>query len=283
MDDHADTAEAYVRDLGTPFGSDEYYCVRFLEPRERPAVAALHALARELGRVPHECTEPAVAHAKLAWWREELARSCAGGARHPVTRVLAPALARAPLAPESLLELVAAFEEELDPPRYPDFEALHRHCLARGGTLALLEARVLGAVAARSEPAVRELGAALRLAESLAAIGGDVRRGYVFVPGDELAAAGVTEAQLRVGRTTPAIRALLERHAQRAGTRLQRALDTLPPVERRALRAGRIRARLALALLAEIRRDDYRLLERRVTLTPIRRLWIAWRTSRRSR
>jgi phytoene synthase len=32
------------------------------------------------------------------------------------------------------------------------------------------------------------------------------------------------------------------------------------------------------ALLREIERDGFRVLERRVSLTPIRKFWIAWRT-----
>jgi phytoene synthase len=31
-------------------------------------------------------------------------------------------------------------------------------------------------------------------------------------------------------------------------------------------------------LLGEIRRDGYRVLDHRVALTPIRKLWIAWKT-----
>ena len=32
------------------------------------------------------------------------------------------------------------------------------------------------------------------------------------------------------------------------------------------------------ALLDEIERDGYRVLDRRIALTPLRKLWIAWRT-----
>jgi phytoene synthase len=31
-------------------------------------------------------------------------------------------------------------------------------------------------------------------------------------------------------------------------------------------------------LLDEIQRDDFQVLEQRVTLTPMRKLWIAWKT-----
>lgn len=46
----------------------------------------------------------------------------------------------------------------------------------------------------------------------------------------------------------------------------------------RAQRPGLIMAAIYRALLAEIRRDGYRVLDRRIALTPIRKLWIAWKT-----
>ena len=38
---------------------------------------------------------------------------------------------------------------------------------------------------------------------------------------------------------------------------------------------------LAGALLDEIERDGYQVLHQRIALTPIRKLWIAWRAARR--
>ena len=42
-------------------------------------------------------------------------------------------------------------------------------------------------------------------------------------------------------------------------------------------------ARLTMALLAEIAGDGYRLLEQRTSLTPLRKLWLAWRLQRREK
>ena len=59
-----------------------------------------------------------------------------------------------------------------------------------------------------------------------------------------------------------------------------RALDQLPPVDRKAQRPGLIMAAIYRTLLNEIARDGYRVLDRRTSLTPVRKLWIAWKTSR---
>ena len=59
-----------------------------------------------------------------------------------------------------------------------------------------------------------------------------------------------------------------------------RALAQLPAADRRAQRTGLIMAGIYQTVLAEIARDGYRVLDRRTSLTPLRKLYIAWKTSR---
>ena len=61
-----------------------------------------------------------------------------------------------------------------------------------------------------------------------------------------------------------------------------RAMAALPAEDRRAQRPGLIMAAIYRALLDEIERDGYRVLDHRIALTPLRKLWIAWKTARRA-
>ena len=66
--------------------------------------------------------------------------------------------------------------------------------------------------------------------------------------------------------------------ARRAESYYARALALLPPADRRAQRPGLTMAAIYRALLAEIERDGFRVLTHRTSLTPLRKLWIAWTT-----
>ena len=66
--------------------------------------------------------------------------------------------------------------------------------------------------------------------------------------------------------------------AQRAKDCYARAFAALPAEDRKAQRAGLIMAAIYRALLDEIERDDFHVLTRRTSLTPLRKLWIAWKT-----
>jgi phytoene synthase len=79
------------------------------------------------------------------------------------------------------------------------------------------------------------------------------------------------------------LRDLLHFQAQRARDYYQSALHRLPSQDRYAQRSGIIMAAIYQTLLDEIESDGYRVMEHRVQLTPVRKLWIAWTTARRER
>jgi phytoene synthase len=66
--------------------------------------------------------------------------------------------------------------------------------------------------------------------------------------------------------------------AERANAHYAMAFAQLPPQDRRAQRPGLIMAAIYRALLGEIERDGFRVLDRRISLTPLRKFWIAWKT-----
>ena len=121
---------------------------------------------------------------------------------------------------------------------------------------------------------------AFQLTNILRDVREDAMRGRIYIPGEELDAYGVKPGELLQPSTPEHVRRLFEAQAQRARTYYDRAFAALPSGDRHAQRSGIIMARIYLTLLDEIERDGYRVLEHRVALTPLRKLWIAWRTAR---
>jgi phytoene synthase len=66
--------------------------------------------------------------------------------------------------------------------------------------------------------------------------------------------------------------------AARAREHYEKAMQALPAADRKSQRPGLIMAAIYRALLEEIERDGFRVLAQRTSLTPVRKLWIAWKT-----
>jgi phytoene synthase len=273
MDPHA-----YCQEKAAASGSSFYYSFLFLPPERRRAITALYAFCREVDDVVDECTDTAVARAKLAWWRNEIAAAYRGGAQHPVARALAEVAPRYNLPEARLNEIIDGMQMDLDYNRYPDFATLERYCHRVAGVVGLLAAEIFGYADRRTLDYAANLGLAFQLTNIVRDVGEDARRNRIYLPLDELARHGVGETDILQGRETGNFKKLMAFQIERAQNYYRAAFERLPAADRRPQRAGIIMAAIYQTLLEEIRRDGCRVLGQRTSLTPVRKLWIAWKT-----
>ncbi|HEX7328496.1 MAG TPA: presqualene diphosphate synthase HpnD [Casimicrobiaceae bacterium] len=275
----------YCRDRAAPRGSTLHYCLRKLPPAQRRAITALHAFYREVDDAARHVSDPGVARVKLAWWRGEIAMACEGTPSHPVAQALAAVLPAHPLARGELEAVVDGVERNVENRPFPDFAALRAHCLRTGGAVSGLSAGILGFRNPGTLDYARDLGVALQLIDIIRDVGSDARAGRVFLPVDELERFGVAPADILARRAPPQFAALMEMQATRARDLCDRAISSLPPEDRATQAPCLAAAAIRRTLLGEIARDGYRVLDRRVALTPVRKLLIATRVmwSTRSR
>ena len=85
-------------------------------------------------------------------------------------------------------------------------------------------------------------------------------------------------ADILNARHSDNFRRLMEFQIERAEDYYAQAMRQLPDIDRKAQRPGLVMAAIYRALLEEIKRDGSRVLNQRTSLTPLRKLWIAWRT-----
>ena len=259
-------------------GSSFYYSFLFLPPNRRRAITALYAFCREVDDVVDECHDPQIATTKLVWWRQEVARLYAGTPEHPVTRALLLTLAEFNLPQEQLLEIIDGMEMDLRQSRYLDFKALSLYCYRVASIVGLLAAEIFGYEDRRTQKYAHDLGMAFQLTNIIRDVGEDARMGRIYLPIDELQRFGVPAADILNARYSDNFRQLMEFQIERAEQYYRQAMDELPPADRKAQRPGLVMAAIYRTLLDEIKRDGCQVLTQRTSLTPLRKLWIAWRT-----
>ena len=272
------TPDQYCQERAARSGSSFYYSFLFLPPERRRAITALYAYCREVDDVVDEIADPQLARTKLQWWRSEVDRLFSGQPQHPVTQALQPFLGSLALPREHFEDILDGMAMDLDYNRYPDFRTLEVYCHRVAGVVGLLSARIFGHTQPATLEYARNLGIALQLTNILRDVGEDVRRNRVYIPLDELARFGVGTDDLILFRETPELGRLLQFQAARARAHYDRAFAVLPAVDRRAQRAGLIMGNIYRRLLDEVEAEGPAVINRRVALTPIRKLWIAWRT-----
>ncbi|AKC71058.1 squalene/phytoene synthase family protein [Pandoraea oxalativorans] len=270
-------ANAYCRQKAGPPGYALYYALLQLPPSKRDAAYAVHAFCQEIADIHSAVHDPGVAHAKLDWWRQELARLFAGNPAHPVTRALLSVVENSKLSREAFEAVLHGAEMDLSQMRYLDFAGLTHYCDAAGGAPAELTSKVYGFDNPQTPTLARALGHAITLGRRVTDAGVDARSGYVYFPIDELQRFGVTAADIQNGKYSPAFVELMKFQHARARGAITDAAAAIPKQDRRKQRPLLALAALQLALMDEVAASDYKVLHQRIDLTPLRKFWRAWR------
>ncbi|MCB1495346.1 MAG: phytoene/squalene synthase family protein [Bauldia sp.] len=262
-------------------GDRDLYLSDLLAPQGiRAELFALHAFAVEVASLRDKVKEPMLGEIRLQWWRDAL-RGDHGGS--PVASTLALAIARRGLPIDAFDNVLQAriFDLYDDPmPSIGDYEG---YAGDTASAIIQLGAIILaGGMSAGTATAAGYAGVAQSITRMLADLPGSAARGQCFIPADRLAAAGTSPDDLRTGRTTAGLRAVVQELVAVARERLTQSRDSLAGVDKAVLPAFLPIAVLEsdLKAVSSPARDPLRDV---VTLSPLRRQWMIWRAARRGR
>ena len=270
--------DEYCQQKTAQSGSSFYYSFLFLPPERRRAITALYAFCREVDDTVDDASDGSVARIKLAWWRTEVSKMYGGAPTHPVMLALQPHVTTYGLQEQHLLAIVDGMEMDLDQSRYLDYPGLQRYCWHVAGVVGILSASIFGYTNPQTLAYAEKLGLAFQLTNIIRDVGDDARKGRIYLPVDDLQRFGVTANDLLKLQHTDKFEALMRFQAERAQAVYDQALALLPREDRRAQRPGLMMAAIYRTLLGEIARDGFHVLNQRISLTPLRKLWLAWKT-----
>ena len=277
------TPEQYVQDKAAASGSSFYYAFLFLAPPRRAAITAFYAFCREVDDVADDVADPGVAATKLAWWRSEVAATFAGTPSHPTMKALLPHVAAYGIEPTHLLAVIDGCQMDLDQSRYLDFPGLARYCDLVAGVFGEVAANIFGRSLESTVAYAHRLGLAMQLTNIVRDVGDDARRGRIYLPLSELQQFDVKAAEILERRYSDRFTALMRFQAERAHRTYDEALALLGDADRKSQKPGLMMANIYRTLLREIEADGFAVLHQRISLTPIRKLWIAMQTNWRGR
>lgn len=276
------TSEYRFSGRATSAGSGRYYAIRMAPPALRDTLSLIFEWQWELQAIYHRCSDPGIALTKLQWYRDELSRALKGQTQHPLLMLLAEAMHSHQLPPQPLLKIADAVEIEIRGIIPKDISALKADGeLGRGNLLQLITR--IGGGNKQELACARQLGAPLRLIEVIRNLGQDLQSGSCFLPLDLMAQYNLQPTQLAEPESKKALHALLTELAAQAKAWHTAALNGLSGHKHPALIPALALTASHSSLLSELERAGFTVLTQRTSLTPLRKLWISWRTYRQYR
>ncbi|MDI9333581.1 MAG: presqualene diphosphate synthase HpnD [Cytophagales bacterium] len=275
------TPQTYVQEKAAKSGSSFYYAFLFLPKPKRAAITAFYAFCREVDDAVDDAIDAGVAATKLAWWRKEVGDAFAGQAHHPVMLALMPALSQLGLSgivrAEHLLQIIDGCEMDLTQTRYLDQANLARYCHLVAGVVGEVSAHIFGQTQTQTTNYAHTLGQALQLTNILRDVGEDARKGRIYLPVAELQKFDVKAHEILSALHSERFVALMRDQAAKAHQIYDTALLLLPAADKRAQKSGLMMAAIYRDLLREIEHSNFQVLNQRISLTPLRKFWLAWK------
>ena len=271
------TPEQYVQNKAAASGSSFYYAFLFLPPARRAAITAFYAFCREVDDVVDDATDASIAATKLAWWQTEVAKAFAGTASHPVMKALMPHTSAYAIEQRHLQSVIEGCQMDLSQSRYLDYAGLASYCHLVAGVVGEVAAHIFGQTDPQTTRYAHTLGQALQLTNIIRDVGEDAMRDRIYLPVADLQQFDVKAHEILKRVYSDRFTALMQYQAQRAHRLYDEALALLPAADRRAQKPGLMMASIYRTLLREIEADNFQVLHQRIKLTPVRKLWLAWK------
>ena len=258
-----------------------YYSFLVLPPDQRRAIIAVWDFCRAVDDAVDEVDESRgsdSARAALHVWRAELARCYDGLMPETVEgRRLQPFIVRFELPRQAFEDVIDGVAMDIDKTQYNTFMELFEYCRRVAAAVGMICIRIFGCRSERAKDYALNLGVALQLTNILRDVKGDQKRGRVYLPLEDLAAAGCTVEDLATGRMSDPVRRLIKLECDRARDFYRRAMEVLPAEDRKRLVAAEIMRAVYFETLRRIERNAYDVFSARIRVPRPRQAVLALR------
>jgi phytoene synthase len=252
------------------------YSFVVLPAEQRRGIGAVWDFCRAVDDAVDEAVDVATAAVEVTKWRAEVGRLFGGEAPiTPQARDLKPYVAMFSLSRQPFDDLVDGVEMDLHRSRYETFDDLVGYCQRVASAVGVMCIEVFGCRDSRSREYAFNLGLALQITNIIRDIKADLQQGRIYLPQEDLARFGVTEAALAAGEMTEPVRKLLAHQCQRARHFFTVAAQAMPPAEARKLVAAEIMGGIYFEILQRIERRGYDVFTERVRVPKFARARIA--------
>ena len=257
-----------------------YYLATLLLPKaKRPHVHALYGFARYADEIVDDLastlTIPEKAHVLKVWGEKVLEDIRLGRSDDHVGRALVDTVQRFNIPIEHFEAFLHSMTMDLSVTEYQTYEDLMEYVYGSAAVIGLQMVPILGATDPKAYEAAQKLGIAFQLANFIRDVSEDLDRGRIYLPLDDLYAAGVSKEMLAAKRLTPEIKQALIFQIERV-RRLQREAATgialLDPVSQPCINAA---SELYCGIVDEVEKINYEIFTHRAKTSTWRRLKVA--------
>ena len=268
----------YCINKAIPDGSNLYYATLFEEEKNKAIIIGLHAFLYELTDIIKECSDPGIARVKLHWWQEEIERLFQQQPRHPITKFLKECITLDQSLRISFNTIINNFDNFLFIDQTENLATILALYNSTAGEIWHLCGVQLGVKETLSLQNYRALGSVCHYLRCLQEPNTYITESRCIIPENIIKQDDLLNLRLDTHNNSINQANIFSPLIMELKILLEESSVGLHKNDISALKQGLIFNRLALKTCDEILNDGCKLLSTNTSLTPLRKLWIAWWT-----
>ena len=261
------------RDIARRKAGNFYYSFVLLPPEKKRGIYALYAFCQVGDQLADED-----APRDLDVLRERLDACYKGEYSSPLYSALGDTVRKYNLPRNIFHELIAGMESDLSFRGFDTFEELRQYCYKVASTVGLLCIEIFGYESNKVKEYAENLGIALQLTNIIRDVREDYERGRIYIPREDMELFKITEEDFKTNPASENLRKLLKFQYERADSFYRKTEELLPSSEKIEQISSEIMKAIYRELLEEIRRQGFPVMERRVSLSKLKKILLALKT-----
>lgn len=265
--------------LNSLHGKTYYLATLLLPQAKRPHVHALYGFARYADEIVDDLASSLSIAEKSAllksWGDGVLADIRRGTSKDHVGRALVDTVQRFNIPIAHFEAFLHSMTMDLSIIEYQTYDDLMEYVYGSAAVIGLQMVPILGAIDPAAYAAAEKLGIAFQLANFIRDVGEDLDRGRIYLPLDELQAAGVTPSMLAAKKLTPEIKTALIFQIARVRRLQEEAAAGIKLLDRSSQPCIYAASELYCGIVDEVEKINFAIFTRRATTSTWRRLKVA--------
>ncbi len=259
-----------------------YYAFLTLPSAQRRAIYVAYTFCRYCDDSVDQVASTEDKLAALGALQSELAQTYSGHANQPMFLALADVADNYDIPQKYFEEVISGVESDLVKSRYDDFGQLRQYCYQVSSVVGLICLQIFGYKDPDAKQRAVDLGLAMQLTNIVRDVREDLEYGRIYLPQDEMARFGYSEAELQSGIVNEPFIELMRFQAQRAKCYFESGFQLLPYLSLRSRACPAVLGQLYRRVLQRIEGADYDVLNNRISLSTQEKLRVTaqtWLTS----
>jgi 15-cis-phytoene synthase len=249
----------------------------FLSPEKQDAINIIYSFCRHSDDiVDDEFSDLNTKKENLENWRTEFQNALENKSKIKILIDLKEVIDRYNIHHDIFWDLLKGMEMDLSQSRYKTFDDLHSYCFLAASTVGLMTIEVYGYKDKAIQEYAVNLGIALQLTNILRDVKSDAAIGRIYIPTDDLEQFGCTENDILESNYSKNFVELMKFECERAKSFYAKADNFLVKSEKGRMMSARIIEHIYFRILKKIEKSGYNVFEKRVRLSNLSKLLIAY-------